>query len=30
MLAAVAAIKEAVPISVCASLGIVDRAFLRS
>jgi len=28
MLAAVAAIKEAVPIRVCASLGIVDRGFL--
>ncbi|MFZ5449023.1 MAG: biotin synthase BioB [Thermodesulfobacteriota bacterium] len=29
VLAAVAAIKEAVPIRVCASLGIVDRVFLR-
>ena len=28
MLAAVAAIKEAVPIRICASLGIVDRGFL--
>jgi biotin synthase len=29
ILAAVAAIKEAVPIRVCASLGIVDRGFLK-
>lgn len=29
VIAAVAAIKEAVPIQVCASLGIVDRDFLR-
>jgi biotin synthase len=29
VLAAVAAIKEAVPIRVCASLGIVDRGFLE-
>jgi biotin synthase len=29
ILAAVAAIKEAVPIRVCASLGIADRVFLR-
>jgi biotin synthase len=29
ILAAVAAIKEAIPIRVCASLGIADRVFLR-
>jgi biotin synthase len=29
MLAAVAAIREAVPIRICASLGIVDRGFLK-
>jgi biotin synthase len=29
VLAAVAAIREAVPIGICASLGIVDRGFLR-
>ena len=29
LVAAVAAIKEAVPLKVCASLGIVDRAFLK-